>query len=212
MNHAHHTTLWCEARLEFWKYFKDCSHHFRTRRPDHAPYDKIPVHFQVSTAENMEVPSITIYDPEWKESATYPNPYGYGRPFQLSFNTKGHNWWGVARIDIGFYPTDVPFIYSGKIYTGSSYCDHTCKLTRLKSIHQARRVVPNDALLTPLGDGITRAEWTARRHCRHGWIDRSTRHTAYLTYLPHHGWIAAPSPESAISQAVLHRLNLQSAA
>jgi hypothetical protein len=212
MTHGTHETLWCEADLHFWKYYKDCSHYFRQHRPDHQPYDKIPVHYQISSAENMEVPSITIHSPDWSESSTYHEPYGFNKPFSIGFNPKGHNWYGVARIDIQFLPTDVPFIYSGKIYTGG-LSSFTCKLTRLKSTHQATRIVPRNAILTPLPDhpGVTRAEWTTFRHCRHDWIGRTQHHTSYLARSTYH-WIMAPSPEQAIASLVLHRMNIKVAA
>jgi hypothetical protein len=158
----------------------------------------------------MECPSITIHSPDWSEHATYLEPGYYRSPCRIGFNTTGHNWYGVARIDVEFRPTDVPFIYSGKIYTGG-LSSHTCKLTRLKSRHQLTNHIPAHAVFTPLGDGITRAEWTTIRHCRHGWLDRRRRHTLYVTRASH-GWIYAETPEQAIAQAMLQRLQIPIAA
>jgi len=212
MNHAPHLTLWCEAHLRFYDIpsLRDRSYNTANLQPG----QKIYRHYNAAYADEYECPSITIYSPDWKEEATYhtsQHRWGYHYNFRTYRNKHGHNWHNVTRIDVTFMPADVPFYYSGKIYTGG-LSSHTCQLRRLKSTHQASQFIPANATLTPLPDypGVTEATWTTRRHCRHGWLDRTQHHTTYLARSPR-GWLKAPSPDQTIAALVLHRLNLQAA-
>ena len=209
MHFAHHPTLWAEATLQFWDDFSPANPSHRRRLPDGQPGDRLTRYGNVSTADHYACTALTLHAPDWSEHQTftnthaghYANPVHYrtyrsgdGRAY-LNKNRGGHNWFGVARINITFRPKDAPFYFSGPLYTGGM--NATCKLRRLTSIHQATHLIPAAAILTPLENGITHAAWKHRR-------------TIKETFLLHgpQGWISAPTPEAAITQAVIHRLNI----
>lgn len=219
MNLTDHTTLWCAATLRFWDRFDPACCVHRKRYPDLKSGDPVPRYGNVATADEFLCEAITLHTPDWQESARYTRMDGKGYRFNAyrggskfrgyTGRSKhgGHNWYGVARIDITFSSPDLPWYYWGVLYTGGN--NDTCKLRRLKSTHQLITTgIPADATFTPLDHGICRAEWKRRHPCRQGWENRTTRHTGFCFYTPGHGWSIEPTHHAAIRAKTLRRLNL----
>lgn len=211
---SRHETLWCEADVRFFTRH-DANHpRHRKYRPQANDGDLIPRHHDVVFADEMTCASATIFSPDWQESAEFPSSHGWGKlpsgSIHTVWNRHGHNWFNVTRIDITFIPEDSPFYYYGRIIT-SGLGGQTCKLRRQKTKHQACHLIPRRCEFTPLGHGITRAEWKQRHDPRQvGWDNRTTHHEGYLIRSGH-GWQLADSYQEAQKLQVLERMGLTAA-
>lgn len=205
MSPSDHETLWGEAPVTFLRRYENMNRWYRERNPGKQPHELVETCSPLD-AEQYTMPMLRIFSPDWEE-------LDHADRSQHRFNStwNDHNWWRATRFDITYFPAAAPFIYYGRLITGGHNC--TFKLRRLRATHQATRRlgIPGDASLTYLGDNITLAKWTERRHARLGWENRTVHREAYLTR-GSQGWLAAATYEECIAAAVLARLNLPQAA